>query len=39
MLSPEVVPERMLKLYNVRKLAVSPFALYLGLDCSRRRPG
>lgn len=39
MLSPEVVPERMLKLYNVRKLAVSPFALYLGLDCSPEEAG
>jgi len=39
MLAPEVVPERMKKLYNVRKLAVSPFTLYLGLDCSPEEAG
>lgn len=39
MLPESFIPERMKKLYNVRKLALSPYTLYLGLNAPAKDLG
>ncbi len=39
MLPESFIPERMKKLYNVRKLALSPFTMYLGLNAPAKEMG
>lgn len=39
MLPPSFIPERMKKLYNVRKLALSPYTMYLGLNATSKELG